>query len=502
MIPPIQMRDGDKRPGGRSWLRCVSATTVSVGMGLAVLSAFAPASSRLAVLVLALLAWAAVPWIVRQWQQFLLGHDRQPARQANEGQAVTQQPAAMSSLPEELKATKARLEQQTSTLQAENVKLKELAALKDEFVAKVSHELRTPLSSIKEGLSLILDGALGVTTADQQEFVRTMDGEVDRLAELVNNMLDISKIEAGRMRLFRARVDLRALVESLMRSYQSILGHRTVRIEGATEVPPVFADSNRMLQVLTNLFSNAVKFTPDDGTILFRIEPRDRMVAVTVKDNGPGVASEDVPKLFQKFSQVGPKGSGSGRGTGLGLVVCKELTELHGGRIDVASEMGRGTAFTVLLPVYTDIFALRESFRELLELAPSKGELAGGVVAIQVEALLHAASERDQRHAVLERVADDVRRFLHHGDLVLTLAPSWVAVLAETDARGLRDIVNRLRGKLRDTDRLRFGVAVYPTDGLDAETLFAQARCTLDQGLASVEWPSAGEHAVSNSTDS
>ncbi len=109
-----------------------------------------------------------------------------------------------------------------SRLQDQANKLQEMAALKDEFVAKVSHELRTPLTSIKEGLNLMLDGALGQTTADQQDFLRTMDGDMDRLAELINNMLDLSKIESGRMQLVRRRVNITELIRATVRSYRSI----------------------------------------------------------------------------------------------------------------------------------------------------------------------------------------------------------------------------------------------------------------------------------------
>src|SRR6185295_14794000 len=117
-----------------------------------------------------------------------------------------------------------KIEHQAGQLQSANTKLKDAAALKDEFVAKVSHELRTPLTSIKEGMSLLMDKALGPVTPDQGEFLHVMDQDIDRLTELINNMLDISKIEAGRMRLLRVRVDAPRLIESLVKTYQPILG--------------------------------------------------------------------------------------------------------------------------------------------------------------------------------------------------------------------------------------------------------------------------------------
>jgi signal transduction histidine kinase len=447
-----------------------------------------------------LVAWAVVLRTTRRWQGLLVRNTQRLAEQARElslmnqtldrrveerTQELVQRERVAQSLLEDLRTAKSQIEQQAATLQIANTKLRDLASLKDEFVAKVSHELRTPLTSIKEGLSLILDGALGETTADQQDFLKTMDGDLDRLTELINNMLDISKIEAGRMRLTRSRVEVRSLIDSLLRSYQSLLGHRTVRLEGGP-VPPVFADAHRMLQVLTNLFSNAMKFTSDEGTIAFRLDGRDGMVAVTVRDNGPGISPEDLSKLFQKFSQVGGPSAGHPRGTGLGLVVCKELAELHGGSIQVESKVGAGTAFTVLLPVHSDAFALTESVRELRSLAEGEEGQEVAVIAVDAAQLLADGPAGQGRRERLEQLAVQIRQHLHRGDMVLTLDPSWVAVLAITDVRGIQAIVRRLRGSLQGAERLRFGAAIQEGVGSDPMALFQRASQSLDQGLAAL----------------
>jgi signal transduction histidine kinase len=396
----------------------------------------------------------------------------------------------MQSLLEDLNASKERIEQQAGTLHAANEKLKELAVLKDEFVAKVSHELRTPLTSVKEGISLMLDGALGETTADQQDFLQTMDGDIDRLTELINNMLDLSKIEAGRMRLFRNRVEVPKLVELVLKSYHSLLGKRAVHVDATPDLAPVFGDANRLTQVLTNLLSNAIKFTHNDGAITFRLQQRNGLVTVGVEDNGPGIAPDDLAKLFQKFSQVGQPSGGGHRGTGLGLVVCKELTELHGGRIEVASQVGKGTTFTMSLPAYTDQFALAESFREQLQLASSQdGPVAVSLVAVDVRPLLDAADSPAARADTLERTPAEVRQHLHRGDAVLPIEPAWVVALSATDARGARAIVTRLREKLGEGQRLQFGAAVYPLHGHDAPALFAHATAHMNQELSSAQSP-------------
>ena len=390
---------------------------------------------------------------------------------------------AMRVLLDDLQAAKERIELQAERLKVANTKLTEMAALKDEFVAKASHELRTPLTSIKEGLSLLLDNALGETTDEQRDFLTTMDQDIDRLTELINNMLDISKIEAGRLRLVRRRVNLVPLVDLVIRSCRALIGTRVVRAEG-TDVPLVFVDPNRMIQVFSNLFSNALKFVADDGRVTFRLSRDGESVTVAIEDNGPGIAAEDLGKLFQKFSQVGPTGAGRLRGTGLGLVVCKELTELHGGRIQVASEVGRGTTFTVFLPVYTDAFALHESFREMIGVAANEREGGVALIAIDVSPLLLSRGPATTSSASLEEQAELIRQHVHRGDAVLAIEPSWVAVFAATDADGCRAIATRLRGTLLGGEQLRFGAALYPQDGEDALALFERARQVVNGSAA------------------
>ncbi len=383
-----------------------------------------------------------------------------------------------------LQAAKQELETERGHLEAANQRLQQLAILKDEFVAKVSHELRTPLTSIKEGVSLLVDRALGQINAEQEDFLKTIDGEIDRLAELINDMLDISKIEAGRLRLVRRRLNVRPLLDTLVRSHQPAAGRRTVRIDGG-DIPSVFADADRMIQVLTNLLSNAVKFTDDRGHITFRLGQQNGHVTIAVQDDGPGIAPNDLSKLFQKFSQVGHRDPNRPRGTGLGLALCKELMELQRGGIDVVSTPGSGSTFTVSLPVYSDAFAMEDSLRELVELTPPGDHPTVGLLAIDVERLLASvAGVAQPSRAALEGVAEDVQRHIHRGDLVLAIEPRWVVVLASTDAAGCQAMVQRLRGALRGAAEFRFGTAAYPTDAATASELFAHASRLLDQGLA------------------
>ena len=426
---------------------------------------------------------------VRELSELNQTLDQRVAERTSELQEANQRlmsrEGVMRSLLEDLQKAKEQIEQQAGTLQTANVRLKDLSVTKDEFVAKVSHELRTPLTSIKEGLSLLLDNALGETTEEQRDFLQTMDSDIDRLTELINNMLDLSKIEAGRVRLHRQRTDIRETIHTLMRSFQSLIGRRTIRADFA-DVPATFVDHNRIIQVLSNLFSNALKFTAEDGTILFHVAHEADRVTVSVQDNGPGMTPEDLSKLFQKFSQVGPRETGKPRGTGLGLVVCKELTELHRGQIDVTSTVGQGTTFRVSLPVYTDVFALSESFRELREAISSDDEVAVGLVAIDASAYVEEHAAPSNVAQALERLQAEVQRHLHRGDIVLAIEPSWIVILAQTDYAGCEAVIRRLRGSLTPAGRFRFGAAVYPLDAETATALYDHATKTLDQGAAAL----------------
>ena len=323
---------------------------------------------------------------------------------------------------------------------------KRVEQMKDEFISTVSHELRTPLTSMKGVVALMLNKALGEINAEQEDFLKTMRADIDRLAELINNILDLSKVDAGKMVLMRQRVHLPSLVEQAVRSSQAILGHRTIerRFE---PVPDVLADAGRILQVLINLLSNSVKFTQDEGgMVAFELKPHANGVTITIADNGPGIPKEDQWRLFQKFEQVRESWTERPKGTGLGLAICREIVDLHQGEITVQSELGKGTAFSFTLPIYNAAIAFAQSLQDMKSI---EGADAQGISVILVSL---ADVERRLEHLPSAKLEDTlkegeelIRKRLSRNDRVLSLERSLIAILAVADVAGTEAIVQRMR---------------------------------------------------------
>lgn len=235
---------------------------------------------------------------------------------------------------------------------------KELEELKTKFVANVSHELRTPLVAIQKSLGLILTQELGEINPEQAKFLNIAHRNIERLSRLINDLLDISKIEAGGMRLNARAVRVRELAGHVASTMETWVKDKKIKIEMKFPDPEieVEADPDRLTQVLTNLMGNAVKFTPDNGTLTLEAaraqDPQTgmEMVEIGVRDTGIGIDPEDLEKIFEKFVQVGLAQPAGVSSTGLGLTITKEIVELHGGKIWVESEVGTGSRFAFRIP--------------------------------------------------------------------------------------------------------------------------------------------------------
>jgi signal transduction histidine kinase len=245
-----------------------------------------------------------------------------------------------------------RIQDRTGTLQGTVEQLQELDRLKSAFVTIVSHELRTPLTSIKGFVENMLQGLTGPLNEKQQHYLTRIHLNAERLTRMLNELLDLSRIEAGKMQLLATPLSLQDLFSDLLDGFQPLARQKSIDMDVvfADVVPPVQADRDKLYEVVANLLDNAIKFTPSGGRVQISAEVQDvRFVRIGVSDTGCGIAEEDRPKVFQKFYRVNSV-TGSSTGAGLGLSIAKGLIELHGGTMDVESEPGKGSRFYFTLP--------------------------------------------------------------------------------------------------------------------------------------------------------
>jgi len=221
---------------------------------------------------------------------------------------------------------------------------------KTNFLANVSHELRTPLTSIRAFSEILL--SYNDDEDVQREFLGIISAESDRLTRLVNDVLDVTKIESGKMDWRDERIDLVSLVDQCTRTFTPLLDQTELdfRLEVPATLPPITGDADRLQQVIHNLLNNAMKFT-SDGTIALGVSVRGEWVHIAVSDTGVGIAASDQERVFEKFQQVGDTLTGKPKGTGLGLTICRDIVAYHGGQLMLDSYPGQGSTFTIVLPV-------------------------------------------------------------------------------------------------------------------------------------------------------
>ncbi|MCP4541631.1 MAG: GAF domain-containing protein [Chloroflexi bacterium] len=223
---------------------------------------------------------------------------------------------------------------------------------KTEFVSTVSHELRTPMTSIKGYVELLLMGVVGSLTKDQHKFLSVIDVNVERLTTLVNDLLDISRIESGRVALSPQIVHVEHIIEQVVLTMQARAMDQglTLRSDLPPALPEILADPDRVTQILTNLVGNACNYTPTGGKVTVSVCAHDDKVCISVHDTGIGISEEDQEKIFERFFRADDSMVQDAPGTGLGLAIVRSLAEMQGGQVWVESELGKGSTFTFTLP--------------------------------------------------------------------------------------------------------------------------------------------------------
>jgi PAS domain S-box-containing protein/diguanylate cyclase (GGDEF)-like protein len=374
-------------------------------------------------------------------------------------------------------------------IMADITKEQEIDKMKTELISNVSHELRTPLSTIKEGIALVYDGSLGPLHADQKDMLARVTNNIDRLGRLINDLLDMSKIEAGRMDLNKSLVDAPALLEEILSSFQDQAKNKKIDLRSHVNknMSPLYVDRDRIGQVLTNLIVNSIKFTPAHGCITVWIEDKEKDVEFTVADTGIGISSQNIAELFGRFSQFNRiYGPGEG-GTGLGLTISKEIIDMHGGRIWAESEVGKGSTFTFSLPRMTQDEVFREYLINGLREAQAK-ECPLSLVVIRIkniEKIIKMYTDT-QVFAILREIEDLIGRTLRRKSDIVSrykYGEIIIAILMDTAKNDALSVKERIlqeieiemqeKGWPKDID-LFLDIVTFPDDAADEKELITK----------------------------
>ena len=235
------------------------------------------------------------------------------------------------------------------TTQKVSAEIQKIADMQSQFVSTVSHELKNPLGVIRESMDLILDRLAGEVSGEQREILEMGKKSTERLIRLVGDLLDLSKIEAGKMKLRPEDMDLGILVTDVLKLYANEISKKKIVLQ--RDIPPnmglLWGDRDTLIRVVINLVNNAIKYTPEGGSITVRLTGSAKEVRFEIADTGAGIPKESFAKLFNKFERVMAERQ---EGTGLGLAISKDIIELHKGKIWVESEAGKGSKFIFILP--------------------------------------------------------------------------------------------------------------------------------------------------------
>ena len=377
---------------------------------------------------------------------------------------------------------------QADELRLEVEKHIRLDKLKDDFINTVSHELRTPLSITKEAISLILERALGEINDQQIEILGIAKNNLERLTRIINGLLDVSRIEAGKVELRRKDLELQSLIREIAAGFEAKAREKglELRLNFPQEAILIYADEDKLSQIFTNLIDNAVKFTVE-GFIEVSAAEKAQFVECRVRDTGIGITPESLPKIFDKFTQFGRKDGPGEKGTGLGLSIVKGLVEVHGGEIRVESELGRGTTLTFTLPRLSFKERLSECISGMIqEAAERKGVFSILVFTAPEYDELRRRSEQTTEET-MQNLAQALKRSLRRrADAVMYSQGRFYLILPDTKQADAPFVLERMKESLKQAiagqEFLKGGLALeaatlsYPEDAVELGKWLSEAR--------------------------
>ena len=375
-------------------------------------------------------------------------------------------------------------------MEAANEQLRKFNDLKDEFVSMASHELRTPLSIIIGAVKLVLDEIPGKILPEQKDILDTAMRNVKRLAGIVDSLLSISKIESGRLDLQKSVVNICQLIATTICDYEKLAKGKGIQFyyEVSKQAIRMYVDPDKIREVIINLVSNSIKFTPEGGLIKVDCAEHDAEVLVSVQDSGIGIAEENIPKLFNKFTQFGRKAGPGEKGTGLGLAICKGILGLHKGRIWAESELGKGTKFTFAIPKGNPEELLEECINDAI-CESLKNDAKTSLIAISIANLgiLKLKLSSNEYNSILRDIRTVLETNLRRGsgDVLVPDVSEIFIMLPKCDKEGASIVKARLECSLNnclalknlaDKIETQLTSVTYPDDARTAQDLVKKAK--------------------------
>ncbi|MDD5496113.1 MAG: ATP-binding protein [Candidatus Omnitrophica bacterium] len=376
-------------------------------------------------------------------------------------------------------------------LEERNEQLKRLDQLKSDFVSTVSHELRTPLSIMKEGVSLVLDKITGSINENQEKTLGMVQSNIDRLATIINDLLDISKIEAGKMEVKKSLTDICYLVKDACAKWrlQSDKKKQELTCVAPDGLVNVYLDADKVVQILNNLISNAIKYTPDNGKIKVELINKKDEIEISVSDNGIGISREDHPRVFSKFQQFARPPSAGSKGTGLGLAIARELVQMHQGTIWLESEVNKGSRFVFTLPKMDSETVFKEHISTGIKEVSTRGAPLS-LITLKVTGFSQIQKEMgfEKSHNMLKEIEAMINGSLRRkADTVVRDTGEIIVVLLDTSKTNAEVVRSRIekviqkylidsRKKLPGEIYFTMGFASYPDEAKSDEELLNKAR--------------------------
>ncbi len=368
-----------------------------------------------------------------------------------------------------------------------NAKLEKLEKLKSEFISIVSHELRTPLTSMKNSLDIMLSGKTGEINKNQSKFLSMASRNVKRLSRIINDLLDLSKIEAGKMEYLFEESNIEEVIDFAKSTFESLAEEKNINmsVKSDNSLPKIYADTGKIEQILSNLVSNAIKFTPENGQVcifaevinfknlkkdIFKFQDmkfdkllKDDYIKITIEDTGVGIKEKDIPKIFDKFHQIESSLSRKVGGTGLGLPIVKQLIEAHRGIIWTQSEINKGSKFSFILPIASS------NNKFLLEL---DNELKYSKYNHTNFVLINIFNISDRLGLNIENLKENLTDIFEKDKKIkiFTDKNDIKLIIKNVIKLDINKTIEILKKHL-ENDNYEMGIAVYPEDGITSEEL-------------------------------